>query len=67
MFLLRFFFIARFRFIFVFCVVCNVNLQQDYQRDQKRLEELDKELKVFDEQQAKRDEEEKIENERKLV
>jgi|UniRef100_A0A7S4D2I8 DNA repair exonuclease SbcCD ATPase subunit len=40
--------------------------QQDYARDQIKLEQLEKDLKQFDEDQAKRDAEEKIENDRKL-
>eukprot|EP00667_Euglena_gracilis_P015739 EG_transcript_16405 len=38
---------------------------EDYSRDQARLEELEKELKVFDEKQAMRDSEERRENSRR--
>lgn len=41
-------------------------LHEDHTRDQIKLEQLEKELKQFDEEQAKRDEEEAVEGSRKL-
>lgn len=38
----------------------------DYAEDQRRLEQLEQELKVFDEQQARRDDEERTESNRRL-
>eukprot|EP00906_Rhabdomonas_costata_P023367 RCo033631 len=42
------------------------DLGNEYDRAKRQLEDLDKDLKVFDEDQAKRDEEDKIERERKM-
>mmetsp|Transcript_66674 Transcript_66674/g.118315 ORF Transcript_66674/g.118315 Transcript_66674/m.118315 type:complete len:365 (-) Transcript_66674:91-1185(-) len=41
-------------------------LINDYNQDQIKLEQLEKDLKQFDEEQAKRDEEEQVENARKM-